>query len=369
MGNSTTLLTLNPHSLVKQIKFIGHDIGFTDVRIAHPETARAANLLKRWQQLDNAGDMHYLQRHGLKRGHINTITKDCLSLISVSLNYLPISVAGAKLALDNQQPYISVYARNRDYHKIMRKMLTRFAAEIEKLLDKQLAYRAFVDTAPVLDKAYAEQSGIGWMGKHTNVLDRHHGSFYFLGELALNVKLPKDLPVKPRCGSCTACIDVCPTKAITAPYQLDAEKCISYLTIEYDGIISDEFKLAIGNRIYGCDDCQLFCPWNKYARQTLLKDFHTREVFMPSEYLKFLSWDETEFLKNTEGSPIRRIGHGRWQRNVAIGIGNTLRTQLILPKAIQALKNCLLTALTLQTHAGAIDALQWAINQTSNENE
>lgn len=352
------LLALNPSALVGEIKRIGKDIGFTDVRIAYPEASRAATLLKRWQALNNEGDMHYLQRHGLKRGHINTISPDCFSLISVSLNYLPESVDTAQSALDGASPYISVYARNRDYHKVMRKMLAKFAQSIEALVGKQLKTRAFVDTAPVLDKAYAEQSGIGWVGKHTNILDDKNGSFYFLGELAINLKLPKDNPKKPRCGGCTACITACPTGAIVAPYQLDAEKCISYLTIEYDGIISDNFKEQIGNRIYGCDDCQIFCPWNHFAKPSEKTDFHTRKVFKNSDYLTLFSWDEDTFLKNTEGSPIRRIGHAKWQRNLAIGMGNSYKNQKTEP-VLSALRN------NKNPHSGCQDAVRWAIKSIS----
>lgn len=353
-------LSTNPYALAHEIKQLGKRIGFHQVRIAKPKTDRAAMQLKRWQQLDNAGEMTYLQRHGLKRGNIETITSDCLSVISVSLEYLPDSVDDAQQALDNTTPYISVYARNRDYHKVMRKMLAQFAKSIEVLLETSLKTRAFVDTAPILDKAYAEQSGLGWVGKHTNILDRYRGSFYFLGELAVNINLPRDYPVKPRCGSCTACIDVCPTKAIIAPYQLDAEKCISYLTIEYDGVIPNHFKTAIGNRIYGCDDCQLFCPWNRYAKKTPISDFHTREVFKNSDYVTLFSWDEMTFLKKTEGSPIRRIGHHRWQRNLAIAMGNVLQKSLSteeqthLIKALKQNKN---------SHPAVKEAISWALTK------
>lgn len=348
------LLALNPTALAQAIKTLGKDIGFSEVRITHPSTERAAVLLKRWQDLNNAGEMHYLQRHGLKRGHIHTIAPDALSIISVSLNYLSEPVPTLKTSLDTDIPYISVYARNRDYHKLMRKMLARFAKAIEQLTEAQLKTRAFVDTAPVLDKAYAEQSGIGWVGKHTNILDRHHGSFYFLGELAVNLKLPVDYRVRPRCGSCRACIDVCPTQAITAPYQLDAERCISYLTIEYNGIISDTFKKAIGNRIYGCDDCQIFCPWNKYAKMTPLADFYPRKVFKNMKYLDLFLWDEETFLRQTEGSPIRRIGHARWQRNLAIAMANQHSVDN---------RTAVLTALTAHRtdHVGCREAVQWAI--------
>lgn len=355
------LLRLNPHYLADTIKQIGQEIGFTDVRITHPNIDRAASLLKRWQTLDNAGEMHYLQRHGLKRGNVRRIEPDCISLISVSLNYLPTSVDTAQSELDTPQPYLSVYARNRDYHKIMRKLLKRYAKRIEQLVGDTLKTRAFVDTAPVLDKAYAEQSGLGWVGKHTNILDRHHGSFYFLGELAVSLKLPADHAVRPRCGSCTACIDVCPTQAITAPYQLDAEKCISYLTIEYDGIIADDLKTAMGNRIYGCDDCQLFCPWNRHAKTTPLADFHQRDCFDHPDYLTLFTWDATTFLQKTEGSPIRRIGHHRWQRNLAIAIGNTLRSNQLNEND----KTALTAALSdnQNPHHAVKDAVRWALSQ------
>lgn len=359
MNNANArLLALNPRQFANHIKTLGKTLGFTDVRIARPDTERAAVLLKRWQDLHNHGDMHYLQRHGLKRGNIRQITPDCVSVISVSLNYLPDNIHTAIAALDTDKPYISLYARHRDYHKVMRKMLTRFAKEIEELLDNRLSYRGFVDTAPVLDKAYAEQAGIGWTGKHSNILDRFNGSFYFLGELAINVKLPADSPVKPRCGSCTACIDVCPTHAITAPYQLDAEKCISYLTIEHHGIIPDVLKPLIGNRIYGCDDCQLFCPWNRYAKPTKQLDFLTREVFVGSDFLTLFAWDEVTFLRQTEGSPIRRIGHAKWQRNLAIAIGNSMKNQHN-EEVLSCLKN------HRSDDAACRDAVAWAIKQLS----
>lgn len=349
------LLTLNPKQLVAEIKHLGKQLGFTDVRISHPDTARAAVLFKRWQDLDNAGNMHYLQRHGLKRGHIHTITPQVFSVISVSLNYLPTSVQEARTELDSATPYISVYARGRDYHKVMRNLLAKFAKAIENLVEKKLQTRAFVDTAPVLDKAYAEQSGLGWVGKHTNILDRHHGSFYFLGELAVNLKLPPDHAVKPRCGSCTACTDVCPTNAITAAYQLDTQRCISYLTIEHDGIIPDEFKAKIGNRIYGCDDCQLFCPWNRYAKLSDNPDFFSKNVLKAPDYGKLFTWDEQTFLRQTEGSPIRRIGYARWQRNLAVGIGNTSDKN----KYYHLLKKNKNPSLSVQ------DAIAWALKKLS----
>lgn len=350
---------LNPYLLAREIKKMGLTLGFTDVRITHPSVDRAEGFLRRWQQLNNEGDMHYLQRHGLKRGNIRRIQPDCMSLLSVSLNYLTTTVVQEKQALNNHQPYLSVYARNRDYHKVMRTLLKQYAKQIERLLERQLSTRAFVDTAPVLDKAYAEKSGLGWMGKHTNILDTTHGSFYFLGELALNIKLPADRAIKARCGSCRACIDVCPTQAIVAPYHLDAQRCLSYLTIEYDGVISDPFKKAMGNRIYGCDDCQLFCPWNRYAKITVLPDFHARDCFKTPDYLTLFQWDESTFLKQTEGSPIRRIGHNRWQRNLAIGIGNALRQPTLHSRDKATLRMALST--NHNPHYAVIDAIHWAL--------
>lgn len=354
-------LQLNPYELADRIKQLGRQIGFTDVRITHPNIHKAENFLKRWQALNNAGEMHYMQRHGLKRGNIRRIAPDCISLISVSLNYFSTAIHAEIEALDTATPYLSVYARNRDYHKIMRKLLKQYATQIEQLVGATLKTRAVVDTAPVLDKAYAEQSGLGWVGKHTNILSQTNGSFYFLGELAVNIRLPNDHAVKPRCGSCTACIEVCPTQAIIAPYQLDAEKCISYLTIEYDGIIADDFKIAIGNRIYGCDDCQLLCPWNRYSQVTPLPDFHSRDCFKTPDYLSLFSWDEPTFLRNTEGSPIRRIGYNRWQRNLAIGMGNALRQPSVSHSNRMNMRQLL--SANHNPHHAVKDAVNWALKQ------
>lgn len=353
---SPRALQRNPYLLAQAIKNLGKRIGFTDVRIARPDTDHASTLLKRWQSLDNAGDMHYLQRHGLKRGNIHTITPNALSIISVSLNYLSTPIDVARAELDNDAPYLSVYARGRDYHKILRKMLAQFAKGIETLTEQTLTSRAFVDTAPVLDKAYAEQAGIGWVGKHTNILDRYHGSFYFLGELAINLKLPTDHATKPHCGNCTKCLDVCPTQAITAPYQLDAKRCISYLTIEHKGIIDDTLKPLIGNRIYGCDDCQLLCPWNKYSQPSKHTAFLKKSMGNDTHYATLFTWDENTFLRKTEGTPMRRIGHTSWQRNLAIGMGNCTQKKIV-HENIQLLKA------NRNSHETVKNAVQWAITR------
>lgn len=317
---------MHSKKLSEKIKQLGKELGFSEVKITKPSNERAEMLFKRWMTLNNEGSMHYMQRHDLKRANIQQIFPDTVSIITVTLNYLPEENSDAIKALENKsKPYISRYALNRDYHKIMRKKLKQFAEIITPLFSETTSARAFVDTAPILEKAFAQKSGIGWVGKHTNILNAENGSFFFLGELAINQKLVTDHAITAHCGSCRTCIDVCPTKAIVAPYQLDAEKCISYLTIEHHGEIPVELRKPIGNRIYGCDDCQLYCPWNKHAKLATDKDFYPREVLDGKTYAELFAWDEATFLKNTEGSPIRRIGHASWQRNLAVAIGNYLR--------------------------------------------
>jgi epoxyqueuosine reductase len=221
--------------------------------------------------------------------------------------------------------YVSRYALGRDYHKVLRSRLARLADRIAAAAGTA-GYRAFTDSAPVLEKALAREAGLGWIGKHTNLLDRHDGSWFFLGEIFTDLPLPLDAPVTPHCGSCTACIDVCPTQAIVAPYELDARRCISYLTIEHHGAIPVEFRAAIGNRIYGCDDCQLVCPWNRYAKLSAEPDFRVRHGLDAPRLVELFRWTEQEFLRCTEGSAIRRVGYERWLRNVAVALGNAPST-------------------------------------------
>ncbi len=257
-----------------------------------------------------------------------------IRVISVRMNYLADDPERAARLLDHpQRAYVSRYALGRDYHKVIRRRLQALATRIERAIGP-FGYRAFVDSAPVLEKPIAERAGLGWIGKHTNLLNRDAGSWFFLGELYTNLPLPVDGPVSDHCGSCHACIDVCPTRAIVAPYVLDARRCISYLTIESRDAIPEEFREAIGNRIYGCDDCQLFCPWNKYARPTEESDFAPRHGLDTADLVDLFGWTEAEWLTRTEGSAIRRIGFDRWLGNIAIALGNAAPS----PEVVAALE-------------------------------
>ena len=274
--------------------------------------------------------MHYMAAHGLKRARPAELIPGTVSVITARMDYLPASTPADWQALEFsrlQRPgeaIVSVYARGRDYHKVMRarlqKLGERIAAQVEKL-----GHRAFTDSAPVLEAELAARSGQGWRGKHTLVLNREAGSMFFLGEIYVDLALPPSAPVSAHCGSCSACIDICPTQAIVAPHKLDARRCISYLTIEHAGPIPLELRPLVGNRIYGCDDCQLVCPWNKFAQRSALPDFDERQGLTGQQLVALFAWTEAEFLRLTEGSAIRRIGHERWLRNIALAMGNALR--------------------------------------------
>ena len=274
--------------------------------------------------------MHYMAKHGLKRARPAELIPGTVSVITARMDYLPASTADDWQAIEFsrlQRPseaIISSYARGRDYHKVMRSRLQKLgekiAAEVETL-----GHRAFTDSAPVLEAELAARSGQGWRGKHTLVLNREAGSMFFLGEIYVDIALPPSEPVTAHCGSCNACINVCPTQAIVAPHKLDARRCISYLTIEHAESIPLELRPLIGNRIYGCDDCQLICPWNKFAQRSALPDFDERQGLTGQQLVTLFAWTEEEFLRNTEGSAIRRIGHERWLRNIAVAMGNALR--------------------------------------------
>ncbi len=277
--------------------------------------------------------MHYMAAHGLKRARPAELIPGTVSVITARMDYLPAATptqAGQWQAIEFtrlQRPtegIVSVYARGRDYHKVMRARLQKLGDKIAAQVEK-LGFRAFTDSAPVLEAELAARSGQGWRGKHTLLLNREAGSMFFLGEIYVDMALPTSEAVTPHCGSCSACIDVCPTKAIIAPYRLDARRCISYLTIEHTGPIPLELRPLMGNRIYGCDDCQLICPWNKFAQRSALPDFDEREGLTGQQLVTLFAWTEAEFFRFTEGSPIRRIGHERWLRNIAVAMGNALR--------------------------------------------
>ena len=308
-------------ALAAQVKAWGHELGFQKIGIAAVDLPADEQHLLDWLAAGRHGEMDYMQRHGTRRARPAELVPGTVRVISARMDYWPAATDPDAVLADPALGYVSRYALGRDYHRLVRPRLARLAARLAAAAGTA-GLRAFTDSAPVLEKALARGAGLGWIGKHTNLLDRHDGSWFFLGEIFTDLPLPVDPPVTAHCGSCTACIDVCPTRAIVAPYELDARRCISYLTIELDGPIPEEFRAAIGNRIYGCDDCQLVCPWNRYARITAEPDFRSRHGLDGARLTGLFGWTEAEFLERTAGSAIRRIGHERWLRNIAIALGN-----------------------------------------------
>jgi len=307
--------------LATQIKTWGGNLGFQQVGIADTDLARYEEPFLTWLAKGFHGEMHYMQRQGDKRLHPQQLLPDTLRIISARMDYLPPAEAAKQLLAQPKLGYISRYALGRDYHKLIRKRLAKLATKITVATNKT-GYRAFCDSAPVLEKSIAEKAGLGWIGKHTNLINRQAGSWFFLGEIYTDIPLPIDTTEKSHCGTCTACLQVCPTQAIIGPYQLDARRCISYLTIELRSAIPVELRPLLGNRIYGCDDCQLFCPWNRFANFTQEKDFHPRHRLDAPLLIELFTWSEVDFLKKTEGSAIRRIGYECWLRNIAVALGN-----------------------------------------------
>ena len=308
--------------LAADIKVWGQKLGFQKIGIADIDLGEAETHLLNWLKLGRHGAMHYMESHGTRRSRPQELQPGTLRVISARLDYLPGQAANSETVMhDPQRGFISRYALGRDYHKVLRTRLQKLAERIESQVGP-FQYRAFTDSAPVLEKALAEKAGLGWIGKHTNLIDKQTGSWFFLGELYTDLPLPVDAPAENHCGTCHACLDVCPTQAIVAPYELDARRCISYLTIELRGSIPIELRPLIGNRIYGCDDCQLVCPWNRFARPSAEPDFAPRHDLDAPELIRLFSWTEEEFLKYTEGSAIRRIGYECWLRNIAVALGN-----------------------------------------------
>ena len=317
-------------SLLAWLQATARGLGFSQIGIAGVDLADAEEGLLCW--LDNGfhGAMDYMARHGLKRARPRELVPGTVSIITARLDYLPRTTGDGWQAIewrrigDANAAAVSLYARGRDYHKVLRMRLQQLA---DALADRigPFGHRVFTDSAPVLEVELAAKSGLGWRGKHTLALSRDAGSMFFLGEIYVDLELPPTPAAEPHCGSCSACLDACPTGAIVAPYRLDARRCISYLTIEHPGAIPLELRALIGNRIYGCDDCQLVCPWNKYAQVSALPDFDARSGLDNATLLELWSWSEAEFLAHTEGSAIRRIGYQRWQRNLAVALGNALR--------------------------------------------
>ncbi len=310
------------NELSQQIKQWGLELGFQQVGISDTNLQQAEQRLQHWIDQGYHADMDYMHKHGLKRSRPALLQPETVSIISVRMDYLPEAQESIENTLNNPVAgFISRYALGRDYHKVLRKRLKKLAQRIEQEVGI-FGYRAFVDSAPVLEKAIAEKAGLGWIGKHSNIINKKAGSWFFLGEIYTSIPLTIDTPSNNHCGQCTACIDICPTQAIVAPYQVDARKCISYLTIELKGSIPEALRPLMGNRIYGCDDCQLICPWNRFARLSTETDFNPRYNLNAQHLIELFNWSETEFLTKTEGSAIRRIGYEQWQRNIAVALGN-----------------------------------------------
>lgn len=321
-------MTDSPHkpqdliALAARIKAWGLELGFQQVGITNTELGVAESRLQDWLDEGLHGEMDYMVRHGRKRSRPELLVPGTLRVISVRLDYLPPNDDPAQQLADPAAAFISRYALGRDYHKVLRNRLQKLAERIQAEVGP-FGYRAFVDSAPVLEKPLAEKAGLGWIGKHSNLINKDAGSWFFLGELYTDLPLPIDSPVEAHCGTCNACIDICPTRAIIAPYKVDARRCISYLTIELHGAIPEDLRSGLGNRIYGCDDCQQVCPWNRFATATPETDFLPRNGLDTATLIELFAWDEDDFLQRTEGSPIRRIGWQRWLRNIAVALGNS----------------------------------------------
>lgn len=315
--------------LAVDIKNWGQTLGFQQVGITDTDLKKDEQYLLKWLAQDMHGQMHYMQRHGSKRTRPADLVPGTIRIVSVRMDYMPdADVAPETIINDPHKAYVSRYATGGDYHKIIRKRLQKLAEKITAMTG-EFGYRVFTDSAPVLEKAIARDAGLGWIGKHSNLINPKSGSWFFLGEIYTDLPLPIDKPfTTDHCGSCTACIDACPTAAIIAPYTIDARKCISYLTIELKGTIPEPFREKIGNRIYGCDDCQLVCPWNKFTHYTTEEKFQTRNNLDAAKLLDLFSWTAEDFRNKTSGSAIYRIGYINWLRNIAVALGN-------LAKAIQ----------------------------------
>ena len=385
-------MSVQQQGLPAQLQLWGRQLGFSQIGVAPVDLSHAEPGLLAWLAAGHHGSMDYMQRHGLVRARPTELVPGSLSIITARMDYLPrrstgdapiasgndveaesaalINDMSALLAHESQslhQPteaVVSLYARGRDYHKVMRQRLQQLAQQLQAEVGP-MGHRVFTDSAPVLEAELAVQSGLGWRGKHTLVLQRDAGSFFFLGEIFLDMALPLSEPVSDHCGSCHACISACPTQAILAPYQLDARRCISYLTIEHDGPIPLPLRPLMGNRIYGCDDCQLVCPWNKFAVRSSLPDFDERHGLGSAKLVQLMQWDEAMFLRMTEGSAIRRIGHVRWLRNLAVALGNALRAQPALSvDESQALRKA---ASMWLTHDSEVvrESVAWALEDES----
>ncbi len=330
MSAPTTTKPFDAPALLADVRAWAAELGFARIGIANIDLSPDESRFLDWLREGFHGEMAYMSRHGLKRSRPGELVPGTVSCLSARMDYWPSAAANASDVLaDPGAAYISRYALGRDYHRLMRLRLQRLCDRIAAAIGP-FGHRAFVDSAPVLEKALARNAGLGWIGKHTNLIERSSGSYFFLGEIYLDIELPPDAESTAHCGTCSACIPACPTGAIVAPYRLDARRCISYLTIELEGSIPVELRRAMGNRIYGCDDCQLACPWNKFARPAAEKAFQVRHGLDRAALTALFGWSEREFLQNTAGSAIRRIGHARWLRNIAVALGNAAGSEAVI---------------------------------------
>jgi epoxyqueuosine reductase len=322
-------------ALATEIKELGAALGFQQIGVADTELGESRARLDAWLSAERHGEMAYMAHHGEKRAQASALLPGAVRVIAARMNYWPEAPDDAQAALDDgARAYVSRYALGRDYHKMLRKRLRLLAHAIEERVGP-FGYRVCVDSAPVLEKPIAQKAGLGWIGKHTNLINRHAGSWFFLGEILTDLPLPTDAAADDHCGSCRACLDICPTQAIVAPYELDARRCVSYLTIELRGSIPVELRAGIGNRIFGCDDCQMVCPWNKFARLTEESDFKPRHGLDTASLLSLFAWSELEWAAATEGSALRRAGYDGWLRNLAVALGNAPRD----PGIVRALEH------------------------------
>jgi epoxyqueuosine reductase len=351
--------------MLSQIQIWARELGLSQIGVTGIDLATAEPGLQAWLEAGFHGSMGYMAAHGLKRARPAELVPGTVSVITARMDYLPQGTPPDWVTREtarSQQPgeaVVSVYARGRDYHKVLRSRLQKLQERIAQAIGP-FGYRVFTDSAPVLEAELATRSGLGWRGKHTLILSRDAGSMFFLGELFVDFALPETPAASAHCGQCTACMDLCPTQAIVGPYKLDARRCISYLTIEHAGPIDEALRPLIGNRIYGCDDCQLACPWNKFAQVSALPDWHPREGLGAASIAGLMAWSEAEFLRRTEGSAIRRIGHARWLRNLALAAGNALASDALGRSARERLQQALQA---LASHADPVvqEQVAWSL--------
>src|SRR5471032_1634137 len=357
-------LPLDLVQLAQHIKQWGQSLGFQQVGICDTDLSAEEPKLQDWLDKQYHGEMEWMARHGMLRARPHELLPGTLRVISVRMNYLPAKAAFAKTLNNPQLGYVSRYALGRDYHKVLRQRLKKLGDMIqayctEQQSDHAVTFRPFVDSAPIMERPLAAKAGLGWVGKHSLILNRESGSWFFLGELLIDLPLPVDQPQEEQCGRCVACMTTCPTGAIVAPYTVDARRCISYLTIELEGAIPEALRPLMGNRIYGCDDCQLICPWNRFSPLSDEKDFTPRVELHAPQLITLFSWSEAQFLRETEGSAIRRIGHFRWLRNIAVALGNAPYAQDI----VFSLQSRLGESPLLDIH------IEWALAQQHNRRQ